>query len=202
MGLHDLLALLIGSLTLATAVMVVLSRNPIYAAIYLLLTLLGVAAEYVLLSAHFLAIIQVLVYAGAVVVLIVFVLMMLGFGRDQIKGFHLSGPALILPLVMGAVLLAAGGVGLLQGKPLRAGPIAKISVKASSAKKAGLKAKTQEFGSIDAVGRHLISHNLISFEVISVLLLMAIVGVIMLLRNREDEEAELGAAGQGRAGGK
>jgi len=201
MGLPDMFALLIGSLTLSTAVMVVLSRNAVYSAIYLLLTLLGVACEYVMLQAHFLAIIQVLVYAGAVVVLIVFVLMMMGFGREQLKGLQLSGPAVILALMFGSVLIAAGGGGVVRGKSLLGPPIPtynKVLAKSApdakvknslktSPKSAKVTQKRVEYGTIEAVGQNLISHNVVPFEVISILLLMAIVGVIMLLRGEELE---------------
>ncbi len=196
MGLPDMFALLIGSLTLSTAVMVVLSRNAVYSAIYLLLTLLGVACEYVMLQAHFLAIIQVLVYAGAVVVLIVFVLMMMGFGREQLRGLNLSGPAVLLSLMLGGIFIAAGGGGVLRGKTLLAPPVPtsqkmKATASTSSFKKNVKKSlKTEkmtssEYGTIQAVGKHLISYTVVPFEVISVLLLMAIVGVVMLLRGEQ-----------------
>lgn len=201
MSLFDLFALLLASLTLSTAVMVVLSRHAIYAAFYLLLTLLGVAAEYALLNAHFVAVIQVLVYAGAVVVLIVFVLMMLGFGREQLKGFQFSGPAVFLPLLLGAVLIAAGGVGLFTGNPLRVKPLPSKHSVTQAAREARrfstapprqapvqTLATREHYGSIQAVGKHLITHNILAFELISVLLLMAIGGVITLLRESPDDD--------------
>jgi NADH-quinone oxidoreductase subunit J len=176
--------------------MVVLSKNAVHAAFYLLLTLLGVAAQYALLSAHFLAVVQILVYAGAVIALIVFVLMMMDIGSNKQKGLEISAFSVILPLLLGGVLIAAGGVGLIRGNPLRIQAQLSPAVSpqtahtehvADSTKQTQVLTTTktdQGFGSLSMLGKNLITHNLVAFEMVSILLLMAICGVIILLRNR------------------
>jgi len=186
MSLHDIFALLIGSLTLSTAVMVVFSRNAVYATIYLLLTLLGVACEFVLLQAHFLAIAQVLVYAGSIAVLMVFVMMMVGFGEEHLEGFEVPGGAIIMVFVFGGILVAAGGVGLVRGAPLRVEAPTSVTSSVPTHQKNAKQKKAQApvYGSIKVVGKHLITHGILAFEVIAVMLLMAIIGIMMLLRER------------------
>jgi len=210
MDIQNLFATVIAAMTLASALMVVLSRNAIYAAFFLLLTLLGVAVEYAILNAHFLAVIQILVYAGAVVVLIVFVLMMMGFGRGGFQGFLPAGRQIALSVGLLVLLLGAGGLGGLLGEPLRPAPIAspsntpvgqpspKVLRPALQGAKphahppflASAEIRTQptaqeNFGSVRTVGAYFITHNALIFELISVLLLMAIMGVMVLLRGQQ-----------------
>lgn len=212
MCLSDALALGVGAITLALASMVVLSRNPLYAAFFLLLTLLGVAVEYAILQAHFLAAIQILVYAGAIVVLIIFVLMMMGFGREGYQG--ISPPRSFLFLSFGFLLLfaIAGGLSLsadtiasfrtakatpaesrfqafsknLQAvQPVLIPPLAENGRVPSqnSATSSHLAVKAGDFGTIEATGRSLIIEHVLAFEIISILLLMAIVAVVVILRD-------------------
>ncbi|HEX9549313.1 MAG TPA: NADH-quinone oxidoreductase subunit J, partial [Acidimicrobiales bacterium] len=94
-----------GVAILVGAVGVVLSRNPVHAALMLVLTLFGVAAEFINQQAHFLAAVQIIVYAGAIVILFLFVIMLLGVNREEnIASEPLKGqrPA---ALVIGLVVL-------------------------------------------------------------------------------------------------
>ncbi len=205
MSVYDVFAIIIASLTLSCSVMVVLSKNAVYAALYLLLTLLGIAAEYALLNAHFLAIIQILVYAGAVVALIVFVLMMMGFGREQIRGFKLTPGAIILPFLLLTSLVAVGGVGLIKGQPLRiqvsqgSGSSAEVGQAAQKGRSEGDKAKgnSQQYGTIQTVGYHLVTNHVLSFELISLILLMAIGGILAIFTAYPQRESEEEAPSSG-----
>ncbi|MCB9638969.1 MAG: NADH-quinone oxidoreductase subunit J [Myxococcales bacterium] len=214
MSFQNLFATIVAAMTLASATLMVLSRNAIHAAFLLLITLLGVAVEFALLSAHFLAVIQVLVYAGAVMVLIVFVLMMMGFGRGGFQGFKSAG-ALVIPSVGFVILLlGVGGLGSLVGEPLVPGPIASeksVSAKHSpssikpahpsyaktqppflASKKVLPTNKTEEaFGSVRTVGLYFLTHHALLFELASVLLLMAILGIVVLLREQDHSVAHL-----------
>ena len=196
MSVYDLFAIIIASLTLSCSVMVVLSRNAVYAALYLLLTLVGIAAEYALLNAHFLAIIQILVYAGAVVALIVFVLMMMGFGREQIRGFKLTPGAIILPFLLLTSLVAVGGIGLIRGEPLKI-KVSEVGEKrTTNIGKNGNIEKTSntkmagEFGTIQTVGYNLVTNHVLSFELISLILLMAIGGILAIFTAYPQEKTE------------
>ena len=173
-----LLGSIIAGLTLAAAIMVVVSRVPIHAACYLILTLLGVAAEYALLEAHTLAVLQVLVYAGAIVVLIVFVLMLMGSGpRDQ-EPVRLGTVRAALGGSLALALLVLFGLAMRREGPLAAEALAERS----------------RYGELRPLGELLLGPYLVSFEVVSVLLVVAIVGAVALLRRRSttaaSEEAE------------
>jgi NADH-quinone oxidoreductase subunit J len=145
--------------------MVVWHRNPMSSAIYLVITMLCLAGFYILLSGAFVAVIQVLVYAGAVMVLILFVIMMLNMPQETFQREG-STPAWIV----------AGGIGLLlvirltglfrQGQPSEIPP------------------PGEDFGTIQAVGAHLFGAFVLPFELTSVLLLVAIIGAVILAKRR------------------
>lgn len=145
------------------SVMVVTRRNPISSAMYLILTLFAVAALFVLRHAHFIAVIQVIVYAGAVVVLFVFVIMLLNVAESQL-------PVEKPKMIQGLGIVAAG---LLMLEAAIVGG------------KNGLKQlEVVDVGSVEAVGKALFTEYLLPFELTSVLLLAAIVGAIVLARRK------------------
>jgi len=148
-------------LSVGGGVMVVLHRNPMNSAISLVVTMLCLAGLYVLLMGAFIAVIQVLVYAGAVMVLMLFVIMMLTLREDALQ--REGQPA---------VWVLAGIVGFLV--VLR---LARLFPSTPAALPA-----TPDFGSIEAVGSQLFSHYLLPFELTSVLLLIAIVGAVILAK--------------------
>jgi NADH-quinone oxidoreductase subunit J len=155
----------LAAIAVLAAVMVIASRNPIHSAIYLVLTFLCVAAVYLLLEAEFVAMVQVLVYAGGIMVLFLFVIMLVNL-RD------VSGPRVRLHgTVSGCIGVALVGLVLYvysQG-----------SLEASqqtSILRAG--------GNIQNIGLSLYRHYLLPFEIVSVLLLVAMVGAIILARQK------------------
>lgn len=152
-----------GGVAIASALLVVTRRNPVASAIYLILCFFCLAVLYLLLRAHFLAVIQVLVYAGAIMVLFLFVIMLLNLGQlefGQVRNLVLKVLGAVLGVVLLINILAAISKPLLtQGIPLGEG-----------------------FGGTAQVGMLLFSRYLIPFEVASVLLLAAIIGAIVLGR--------------------
>ena len=163
MGLPDILFYVFAFLTLLCGVLVVanpFSRNPVTSAMFLVLTIISMAGLFVLLHAFFLAAVQILVYAGAVMVLFLFVIMLLDLKdeeRRRVKKFGLIG-------------------GLVS-----VGAIVTIFVKSILAVQLGanLSASMLE-GETAALGKLLFTQYLLPFEVVSVLLLVAMVGVILL----------------------
>lgn len=163
MTLPDILFYLFAALTLLGGVLVVanpFSRNPVTSAMFLVLTIIAMAGLFVLLHAFFLAAVQILVYAGAVVVLFLFVIMLLDLkeeDRRKVKSFG---------LITG--LISVGAVAAIFLKVLlAAGP------------GAGAVAPTLD-GDPVPLGKLLFTQYLLPFEVVSVLLLVAMVGVILL----------------------
>jgi NADH-quinone oxidoreductase subunit J len=146
-------------------VMVVWHENPMSSAIYLVVTMLCLAGFYVLLSGPFVAVIQVLVYAGAVMVLMLFIIMMLNVPQDTVQREG-SKPAWI----------AAGVIGLLVAL--------RIAWLVTAEQPPSLPALAEGFGTIQTVGTHLFGPYLLPFEVTSVLLLIAIIGTVILAKRR------------------
>jgi NADH-quinone oxidoreductase subunit J len=150
----------------ATAIGVLLSRSPVYAAINLVAAFFCLAGIYVLLTAHLIAFMQVLVYAGAVMVLFLFVIMLLSLGDEHL----VPGPskrAMQWVGVVGALALA-GVIGIAIS---RVGDGAVASVDGA-------------FGTVKAVGRVLFTEYLLPFEATSLLLLVAIVGAVVVAKER------------------
>jgi len=148
------LTLLFGFLCVANP----LSRNPVTSAMFLVLTIVSMAGLFVLLNAFFLAAVQILVYAGAVMVLFLFVIMLLDLQEEERRKLN-------------KVALGLGGVAILG--------LAGILVRALAAGPAKAGSPAVE-GTTRELGRILFQSYLLPFEVVSVLLLVAMVGVILL----------------------
>ena len=163
--MHDLFFYLFAALTLLCGFLVVanpFSRNPVTSAMFLVLTIVSMAGLFVLLHAFFLAAVQILVYAGAVIVLFLFVLMMLDLKDEQRRKINRFG------IVAGAI--SVGAVALIFLKAIiKAKPNGNLAV------------PTVE-GATKPLGQILFTDYLLPFEILSVLLLVAMVGVILLIK--------------------
>jgi len=145
--------------TLGAALMVVIVRNLFHAVLSLILSFVGVAGLYLTLSADFVAVAQVLIYAGAISVLILFAMMLTPrAARDNAETF-LQGPALILAGLMAGTI--AGVVAATDWSEASRGPFTETA---------------------QAIGDALLNHYVLPFEIASVLLLVAMVGAIVLVR--------------------
>jgi NADH-quinone oxidoreductase subunit J len=162
---------------IAGALGLILSRNPVHAALSLVGTLFGIAIHFVNLGAHFLAAVQVVVYAGAIVVLFLFVIMLLGVDRlDELDREPLVGqrPAAALVGVASAALLT-----LLTVRGVQVTHGAAVTVDAADRGRSN----------IEQLGRALFTDYVFAFEVTSVLLVIAVVGAVVLAR-KAPKEAE------------
>ena len=157
---------LIAVLTIASAITVVLHRNPVYSALALVNTLFLIAAMFVLLDAHMIAFLQVIVYAGAIMVLFLFVIMLLSPGAEE----PLEGRSGVRNVAVVTVLLLAAELGTL------------VIVRA--AETASAPAPPAGFGSTEGVARELFSTHVLPFEVTSLLLLVAVFGAVVMARRK------------------
>jgi NADH-quinone oxidoreductase subunit J len=175
-------------MVLAGAVGVVIYRHPVHAALSLVLTLFGVAVHFVALEAHFLAAVQVIVYAGAIVVLFLFVIMLLGV--DQADQLRTDALPIQRPL---AAVMGIGTVGLLiaaivstrETKPLTVGPGLEIAGKAGATGGA----PADHDANIRQLAHNLFSDNVFAFELTSALLIVAVAGTVVMTR-REKRRGE------------
>ena len=159
----DLFFYLFAALTLFCGLMVVanpLSRNPVTSAIFLVLTIVSMSGLFVLLHAFFLAAVQILVYAGAVMVLFLFVIMLLDIKEEERRKFKVISAGIGALAVFGTAAIFLKSIGTTQWKGA---------------------APTIE-GSTVALGKLLFDKFLLPFEIVSVLLLVAMIGVILLSR--------------------
>lgn len=154
---------------LAGTLGVVLNRNPINSAISLVISFFFLAGIYVLLNAHFNAIIQILVYAGAIMVLFVFVLMLLNFGDQDFERPKLNVTQTLTLLVGVALLLAMMSASLAfidGGRQVHVGTI------------------PPGFGGVEAIGHQMMTTYVLPFEMAAVLLLVGIVGAVVIAKRR------------------
>jgi len=161
---------LAASVVIIGALGVVTSRNPVHAALMLVMTLFGVAVLFIAQGAHFLAAVQVIVYAGAIVVLFLFVIMFLGVDREE----NIGEEPLRFQRPLAAVLVLLTSAGLLL-----VGVNARWAVGAHSV--AG-PATGQPGGDVAALGRSVFTTYLFPFEATAALLVIAVVGAVVLAR--------------------
>ncbi len=172
MNLTLILFIVLAAVAVASAAGMLISRNAVYAALYLVLNFACVAVFYLLLGAPFIALAQVTVYAGAIMVLFLFVIMLLG--ADRLPKSQVLPWQRPMAIVLAVVLLAEAGFLLFQRLQLTAGL---VNPDAS--------ANTTE--ALRTLGMALFTQYLLPFEVTSVLLLVAMVGVIVLTKKEKGE---------------
>jgi NADH-quinone oxidoreductase subunit J len=151
-------------ISVGAAALMLLQRNAVHAALFLILNQFTLAVYFVLLEAHFLAAVQVIVYAGAIMVLFLFVIMFLGVDRreslaERIRGQRPMGLALGILLVAAVAFVVQTGVGL--GRT----PVPDM---------------VQPGGNIQAVGRSLFTDYVFPFEVTAILLIVAAIAAMVL----------------------
>jgi NADH-quinone oxidoreductase subunit J len=174
--------LVAGAACLGGALGVVLNRNPVHAALSLVGTLFGIAVLFVAQEANFLAAVQIIVYAGAIVVLFLFVLMLLGVDQAEDLSIEPLGGQRIAALVMGLGVLALSLLAIAstggEATGRRPSPDADNRI-------------ADGVADIDQLGESLFTDYLFAFEVTSVLLVIAVVGaVVMSRRVRRSELVE------------
>ena len=157
-----LLFALVAAAALAGGVGVIASRRPVHSALALLLVLGSLAVDYLLLDAQFIAVLQVIIYAGAIVVLFVFVIMLLHVRSGEDPGIQV-----VLPSLAGALLSAVFGLAVLA-------TLARSVFRPA--------AVGEQFGTVQAVGRALFSRFLLPFEAASLVLLIGMIGAVALGR--------------------
>ncbi len=195
----------LGAIALGAAIAVVMMRNPVHAALMLVTNLLAVAGIYALLEAPFLAVAQVIVYAGAIVVLFLFVIMLLGVSREERLGggIPLQTPVGLAVGAALAVVLVAGVAGPFLGPEAVCGPEGEAAAVGAGEDPqcAGL-AEANEAGNVRGVGEILFTDYVWPFEVTSALLVVAAVGAVVIGRRHEPasdlvDGAEPSGAGSG-----
>jgi NADH-quinone oxidoreductase subunit J len=165
---------LFGVIALASALAFVTRKSPVAAALWLVNTMFSLAALYVMLDAQFIGAIQVLVYAGAIMVVFLFVVMLLNLGHPSEFADAKGKAPVILAGFIGLVLIAELGV--------LASPyiVPDFAVPAGFAQN-----EMAKYGAVGSVAKPLFNDYLLAFELTSILLLVAIAGAVVLGRRRD-----------------
>ncbi|MBI5215896.1 MAG: NADH-quinone oxidoreductase subunit J [Ignavibacteriae bacterium] len=170
MSFETVFFFIISALAVGSAIMMISQRNPIMSVMYLIVNFFCLAILYLFLQAQFIAIIQILVYAGAIMVLVLFVIMLLNLGDEEQLTEKVNYKQIIALVVAGVVffeiMLAIG---------YSTGP--DWFFKSNQA---------AQIGTVESIGKVLFSEFLLPFEITSMILLAAIVGVIVLAKRRLD----------------
>jgi NADH-quinone oxidoreductase subunit J len=156
---------MLGVGAVVTAIVTVIHRNPVASALHLILTMVFLAGIFVLLNAHFMAVIQIMVYAGAIMVLFVFVIMLLNLKGEEWP-----------PMTWKKLLVSFIGILLVGYCVIKIPGIFKGSILPMTTQ------VTEDFGTTKVVGRRLFTDFLLPFEVTSILLLSAIIGAVILAK--------------------
>ncbi|MBP6090208.1 MAG: NADH-quinone oxidoreductase subunit J [Crocinitomicaceae bacterium] len=159
---------ILGGLTIGAALMVVISRHPVRSVLYLVLTFFLISSNYILMNAQFLAVVNIIVYAGAIMVLFLFVLMLLNLDKDSEPKTHIL--VKIASVVAGGILFTVLIAALKDGIAL--------------GEAAAPTAQNNE-GLVQNLGQLLFSKYVLPFEVSSVLFIASMVGAVLLAKREK-----------------
>jgi NADH-quinone oxidoreductase subunit J len=182
--METLVFVLAGAIILTGAIGVVVSRSPVHSALSLVMTLFGIAVLFVAQQAHFLAAVQIIVYAGAIVVLFLFVIMLLGveatddLDTEPLAGQRpmaaVAGVGLLGMAVVAAIITHRDSDVVITGTPSAVGALS-----------------TSGADNVRVLGKALFTDYLFAFEITSVLLVIAVVAAVVLARRPpRSEDAE------------
>ncbi len=160
----------LAAITLATAFLTIYSRNPIHSAIYLVLCFFSIAGHYLLFNAQFLALVHIIVYSGAIMVLFLFTIMLMNLNKeDEVHKPRITRiGALIVFLIMSIVFITI----FINSKTIMT----------------GYDTSGEDFQSIKVLGKILLNEYMFPFEFISILLLVAMIGTVLLTKKEKNNE--------------
>ncbi len=160
MSITEILFWILAAVSVFSALMVIVSKNPVYSVLWLIITFFSISGHYILLNAQFLAVVNIIVYAGAIMVLFLFVIMLMNMGKEheprKNKWLKLAGT------VAGGCLLLVLIAGL------------------RGAEKQMTELNTGEIGLIQNLGHVLFTDYVVPFEIASILFLSAMVGAVVI----------------------
>lgn len=163
--MSTLLFIVFAGLAIGSAIAVVSQRNPLYSAISLIGVFIALASLYVTLAAPFIAAVQVIVYAGAIMVLVIFVIMLLNVEMEEPRRRRLK---FLVPVAIGMAAILIGETAFILYSVQIAAP--------------EIQHRLSDVGMTHSIGEGLFTRYLLPFEITSILLLMAIVGAMSLAR--------------------
>ncbi|MES2410545.1 MAG: NADH-quinone oxidoreductase subunit J [Bacteroidota bacterium] len=160
----------LGAITLASAFLTIYSRNPIHSAIYLVICMISIVGHYLLFNAQFLAMVQLIVYAGAIMVLFLFTIMLMNLNKeDEVHKPRITRLGAITVFILMSVIL--------------------VTIFINSKTIMGEYDTTgEDYQSIKKLGTVLLNEYMVPFEFASILLLTAMIGVVLLSKKEKTEK--------------
>ena len=162
MSVSEILFYFLSALAIGSAILVVLSKNPVHSVLWLIVTFFAISGHYILMNAQFLGIVNLIVYAGAIMVLFLFVIMLMNLNADsepqKNKWLRLAG-------------IVAGGCLLL---------VMVAALKDAEVKGLNAEMTTGDIGLIKNLGEKLFTDYIVPFEISSILFLSAMVGAVLI----------------------
>jgi NADH-quinone oxidoreductase subunit J len=160
----------LAAITLSTAFLTVFSRNPIHSAIYLVICFFSVAGHYLLLNAQFLAIVHIIVYSGAIMILFLFTIMLMNLNKEnEVHKPRITRLGAIVSFCLVCLILIAI---FINSKPIAGDYIA----------------TGEDYQSIKVLGKILLNEYMVPFEFASILLLVAMIGTVLLSKKEKLEK--------------
>ncbi|MBI2620067.1 MAG: NADH-quinone oxidoreductase subunit J [Ignavibacteriales bacterium] len=170
MTFETVLFYFLAAASIASAVMVITRRSPVMSVLFLIVNFFSLAGLYLTLHAQFIAVIQIIVYAGAIMVLFLFVIMLLNLGDEQRLAERISYKKMIAVGLSFAVLMEVLYVVAYSGTEF---PTKNLE-------------RAVEIGTVEYIGRELFTTFLFPFEITSILLLAAIIGAVVMAKKKID----------------
>jgi len=161
---------ILSTITLASAFLTIYSRNPIHSAIYLVICMVSIVGHYLMFNAQFLAMVQLIVYAGAIMVLFLFTIMLMNLNReDEVHKPRITRLGAITVFILMSVVLVTV---FINSKTI----MGEYDVSG------------EDFQSIKTLGKVLLNDYMVPFEFASILLLVAMIGVVLLSKKEKIEK--------------
>ncbi|WP_121627358.1 NADH-quinone oxidoreductase subunit J family protein [Poseidonibacter antarcticus] len=165
----DVIFIALAFLAISGAIAMIVYANPMYSALGVLISMLSVAGMFALLNATFLFLVQIIVYAGAIMTLILFILMFLNIKEEDLP----KEPRKFQFIAIGAIIMIPLNILILKA-------VSKLPEKDFSI-------SSSNFGDIKPIGMQLYTNWLLAFELISILLLVALIGAVVLAKKRKSK---------------
>ena len=170
MSAESLVFFFLAAFAVTTAILMIVQRNPLMSAIFLISNFFSLAALYLLLRAQLLAVLQIIVYTGAIMVLVIFVIMLLNLGHEERLRERYD-----LTLAVAVVLVGGFAAELIYIFTFSSDAPARLAVGTGA----------ESLGTVERIGSALFGRFLLPFEVTSILLLVAMIGAVVLARKKQ-----------------
>lgn len=168
----EILFYILSTITLGSAALTLLSKNPIHSALWLVVSFFSIAGHYILLNSQFLGMIHIMVYSGAIMILMLFTIMLMNLNISH----EVSKP--LVSKVTATIAFCLVGLLLLS-----------ITLRGNQAYELQYATHGQDFQSVHVLGKVLLNEYVVPFEMIAVLLLLAMIGAVLISKKDKSEKA-------------